>query len=164
MGTRQLAIMLDTSVWLDYFIQGRDGSATAVRLVREAVEHNARLLYPARIMSDLFLEIRRDAASWVRASTDEVSRETARACHDYAWGCMEDLHELAEAVETDEASVEMALRFRSLSEDLEDNFVLVAAQRAAVDYLVTCDRVLLAKATVPALGPQDMMAVLEARL
>ena len=77
---------------------------------------------------------------------------------------MEDLHELATAVATDDTDVLTALKFRSLSEDLGDNLVLVAAQRAGVDYLVTSDNVMLNKATVAALAPQDMLSVLEAGL
>ena len=157
-------MLLDTSVWLDVFVPGRDGSATANRLVRMAVERNMQLLYMARTMVDLFYEIRRDAAEWVRASGREVSREAARVCHDYAWGCVEDLHELAETVPTDDADVLQALRYRSLSEDLEDNLMLVAAQRAGADFLVTSDRVLLGKATVAALTPQDMLTVMESGL
>ena len=142
----QLRIMLDANVWLDFFIPGRASSATASRLIRGAVERNAELLYPSHIIEDLFYEIRRDAAEWTRAGAGEVSREAARYCHDYAWGCMEDLHELATAVATD------------------DNLVLVAAQRAGVDYLVTSDNVMLNKATVAALAPQDMLSVLEVGL
>ena len=164
MAGGQLRIMLDANVWLDFFIPGRASSATASRLIRSAVERNAELLYPSHIIEDLFYEIRRDAAEWTRASAGEVSREAARYCHDYAWGCMEDLHELATAVATDDTDVLTALKFRSLSEDLGDNLVLVAAQRAGVDYLVTSDNVMLNKATVAALAPQDMLSVLEAGL
>ena len=164
MSTPKPQIMLDTNVWLDVFVPGRNGSATATRLVRDAVEANATLLYSARILTDLFYEIRRDAAEWVRASAGSVSKEAARLCHDYAWSCIEDLHQLAVAVGTDDADVWLSLKYRSLSEDLEDNLVLAAAQRAGVDYLVTSDRVLLSKATVAALAPQDMLTVLEAGL
>jgi hypothetical protein len=53
---------------------------------------------------------------------------------------------------------------RGLNEDLEDNFVLAAFERAHVDYLVTSDCQLRQKATVPALAPKDMTALLEARV
>ena len=74
MSTPKPQIMLDTNVWLDVFVPGRNGSATATRLVRDAVEANATLLYSARILTDLFYEIRRDAAEWVRASAGSVSK------------------------------------------------------------------------------------------
>lgn len=164
MAGRQTQILLDANVWLDFFVPGRLGSGTVSRLVRKAIEANALMLYPSYILEDLFYEIRRDAAEWVRASAGEVSREAARYCHEYAWGCIADLHELASAVPTDDADVWLALKYRSLSEDLEDNLVLAAAQRSAADYLVTTDRVLLNKATVAALAPQDMLTVLEAEL
>lgn len=164
MAGQQMQILLDVNVWLDFFVPGRMGSGTVARLVRTAIGANVQMLYPAHILEDLFFEIRRDAAEWVRASAGEVSREAARYCHEYAWGCVTDLHELASAVPTDDADIWLALKYRSLSEDLEDNLVLAAAQRVAVDYLVTTDRVLLNKATVAALAPQDMLTVLEAKL
>lgn len=160
----QTQILLDANVWLDFFVPGRAGSAAVARLVRKAVETNAQMLYPAYILDDLFYEIRRDAAEWVRASAGEVSREAARYCHEYAWGCITDLRELASAVPTDDGDVWLAIKYRSLSEDLEDNLVLAAAQRSGATYLVTTDPVLLNKATIAALGPQDMLAVLEAGL
>ena len=120
MGAANPRIMLDTTVWIDFFVPGRSGSATAMRLVRSAIEAGAELLYVSGILSDLFYEVRRDAAEWVRASSGEVSRDAARLCHGYAWGCVEDLHELATAVGTEDADVHRALRYRSLSEDLEE--------------------------------------------
>ncbi|MBP3893997.1 MAG: PIN domain-containing protein [Atopobiaceae bacterium] len=164
MSVKAPQIMLDTNVWLDVFVPGRAGSATATRLVRSAIEANATLLYSARIITELFYEIRRDAAEWVRASAGSVPKEAARLCHDYAWSCIEDLYQLAVAVGTDNADVQLALRYRTLSEDLDDNLMLTAAQRADVDYLVTSDRILLSKATVAALAPQDMLTVLETGL
>lgn len=164
MSASKAQIMLDTNVWLDVFVPGRAGSATATRLVRSAIEANATLLYSARILTDLFYEIRRDAAEWVRASEGSVPKDAARLCHDYAWSCIEDLHQIATAVATDDSDVWMALKYRTLSEDLDDNLMLTAAQRADVDYLVTSDRILLSKATVAALAPQDMLTVLEAGL
>ena len=41
--------------------------------------------------------------------------------------------------------------------------VLAAAERAHVDYLVTSDRQLIQKATVPALAPKDTTALFEVR-
>lgn len=161
MSAPQLKILLDSHVWIDFFVPGRSGSATATRLVRSAIEANAELLYSSRVLDDLFYEIRRDAAEWVRASSGDMPKSAARLCHDYAWGCIEDLNDIATAIGSDDADLQTALKLRSLSEDLDDNLMLAAAQRASVDYLVTADRVLLNKATVAALAPQDMLTVLQ---
>ena len=82
MAGKQTQILLDANVWLDFFIPGRLGSGTVVRLVRTAVNANVQMLYPAHILEDLFFEIRRDAAEWVRAGAGEVSRAAARYCHE----------------------------------------------------------------------------------
>jgi predicted nucleic acid-binding protein len=62
----------------------------------------------------------------------------------------------------DNSDVWLARKYRTLHDDFEDNFILAAAERAKVDFLVTSDQSLLRKATVAALSPQDMLAVLKA--
>ena len=88
MSAPRLRILLDAHVWIDFFVPGRSGSATAIRLVRDAIEANAELFYSSRVLADLFYEIRRDAAEWVRASSGDMPKQAARLCHDYAWGCI----------------------------------------------------------------------------
>ena len=154
-------LLLDTNVWLDYFIPGRGGFEGARRLFCSAIEHDALLVYPARIIGDVFYAVRRDAKAWMRLGGKQVNDAVGNVCRDHAWDCVKDMSELATAIGLDEADVWKAIKLRGLNEDLEDNFVLAAAERAHVDYLVTSDRQLIQKATVPALTPSDMTAVLE---
>lgn len=86
----------------------------------------------------------------------------ARAIAEIAWGCVDNLCEFATAVGLDNSDVWLARKYRTLHDDFEDNFILAAAERAKVDFLVTSDQSLLRKATVAALSPQDMLAVLKA--
>jgi len=62
-------------------------------------------------------------------------------------------------VGADEADVWLAAKYRALNEDLEDNLVLAAANRAKADYLITNDTQLIAKSPVPALTPRDWLAI-----
>ena len=155
-------MLLDTNVWLDFFIPGRAGFDRARRFMRSAIEHDAMLMYPTRILADVFYEVRRDAKAWLRFGGKPITEEAGLACRNHAWDCVRDMNELATAIGEDGSDVWVALKLRALNEDLEDNFVLAAAERAQVDYLVTSDRQLIQKATVPALTPQDMTALLEA--
>lgn len=155
-------LLLDANVWLDFYIAGRAGFDVARRFMRSAIEHEAVLMYPTRILADVFYEIRRDAKKWFRADGITVTDVVGRACRDHAWDCVKDMNELAIAVGMDGSDVWLALKLQGLNADLEDNFVLAAAERARADYLVTSDRQLIQKATVAALTPQDMCAVLEA--
>jgi predicted nucleic acid-binding protein len=64
----------------------------------------------------------------------------------------------------DEADMWLARKYRAVHEDLEDNFVLAAADRAQVDYLVSSDVRLLRKARVPAVAPAELLRILEASI
>ena len=79
-----------------------------------------------------------------------------------AWSCIENMREQAIAIGADESDAWLACKYRPLSEDLEDNFVLAAAERAEVDFIVTGDKTLIQKATVAAYTPQDALKYLEA--
>ena len=65
------------------------------------------------------------------------------------------MRERATAIGADESDVWLACRYLPFNNDLEDNFVLAAAERAQVDYIVTNDETLIRKSTVPAFTPED---------
>lgn len=68
--------------------------------------------------------------------------------------------EITTAVGVDESDLWLACKYRNLTWDLEDSFVLAAPRRAEVDYLVTSDQALIQKASVAVLTPVDMTALL----
>lgn len=122
------------------------------------------LMYLARILPDVFYKVRMHFKAWMRRTALWEGDESVIACRDQAWDCIKDMDEIATAVGLDGSDVWKAIRLWGLNEDLEDNFVLAAAIRAHVDYLVTSDCQLIQKATVPALTPSDMTALLETRI
>lgn len=77
-----------------------------------------------------------------------------------AWACVDRMRDFAVAVGADESDVWLASKYRSFNWDLEDNMVLAAAKRANVDYLATNDKDLIAKATVAALAPADLVKLI----
>jgi predicted nucleic acid-binding protein len=170
MNPTPLRILLDTNVWLDLFIPSNPGHAIAWKLIRLAAAYedpagrDVVLLYPARILGDVFYKVRLEAKRWVASATTGSAEAKALACRDHAWDCINDLCELGQAVGMDEADVWLARKYRAVHEDLEDNFVLAAADRAQVDYLVSSDVRLLRKARVPAVAPAELLRILEASI
>lgn len=156
------AILVDSNVWIDAFVPMAKGHKEARRFLLAAQLADQVLLYPAHCVADVFYKVRAHFKHWMKGTTLWVGQESAIACRDLAWDCIKDMDGVATAVGVDGSDVWMALKLRGLNADLEDNFVLAAAERARVDYLVTSDRQLIGKATVAALTPQDMCAVLEA--
>lgn len=162
MSGQTLKLLLDTNVWLDLFIPSNPGHRAAWDFLRATASYDDSagrdvvLLYPARIMGDVFYKVHLEAKRWLRTSQFGTEEERARACRDHAWDCVQDMHELATAVGTDESDVWLALKYRSVHEDLEDDFVLAAADRAQADYLVTSDTRLARKARVATGTPREL--------
>lgn len=154
-------ILVDTNVWVDAFLGHRSGHKDAMAFLAEAQRASAQLVYPIGALQDVFailiMELKRKTRE-VR-DIDEACMSTIRRV---AWGCVDTLREGSTAVGADESDAWLACKYRKLNWDLEDNMVLAAAKRAEVDYLVTSDRVLLAKANVAAMTPADTAALLGA--
>lgn len=151
-------ILLDTNVWLDLYIPNRQNAAVSKELVVLG-EQKAYLMYPVRIICDVFFQICLEAKQWVRQSRP-LTQDYANAIRDHAWDCVEHMRSIATAIGADDSDVWHACKLRALHEDLEDNFVLAAASRAKVDYLVSSDVRLLRSASVAAHTPKDMLRIM----
>ena len=157
-----LLLLLDTNVLLDEYIPTRPSSAESRQLIDLALEQGHTLLYAARAIVDVHYVISCTFKQMVRKERGTVSAEDALTIAEIAWGCIDNLCELATAVGMDNGDVWLARKYRTLHNDFEDNFILAAAERANADFLVTSDKQLLLKATVAALSPKDMLALLTA--
>ncbi|MBR3226608.1 MAG: type II toxin-antitoxin system VapC family toxin [Atopobiaceae bacterium] len=161
MSAKTLNIVCDTNVWIDAFIPSRQHCAVARELLVCATSQGHNLLYSGHSLVDVFYEVNREAKQWFRCSGVEVDETRAHAARAHAWSCIEDIHEVATAIACDEPAVWYALKLRALNEDLEDNFVLAAAQRISADYLVTSDARLRHNSNVATLSPENMLTVLK---
>ncbi len=154
-----LKILVDTNVWLDSFLGFRAGHKSAMAFLAAAQEEDALLMYPVGALQDIFAILIME----LKRKTREV-RELDASCMSTirrtAWSCIDALREGATAAGADESDAWLACKYRNFHWDLEDNMVLAAAQRVSADYLVTNDRILISKATVPALAPSDLTALL----
>lgn len=162
-ATAPLRLLVDTNVWIDYFLGTRAGYASACSFVNAAHEAEAQLLYPASSLKDIFYLLTRELKRISYSEREELSPGDAEAIRRIAWGCVDNVRELAVAVGVDESDLWLACKYRTLTWDLEDNVVLAAAKRSEADYLVTNDRALRERSTVAALSPADMVKVLRAR-
>lgn len=162
MKKHPLRLLLDTNVLLDEYLPTRPSSADSRQLIDLALEQGHVLLFPARAIVDVHYVISRTFKQMVREERGVILEADARAIAEMAWGCVDNLCELATAVGMDGSDVWLARKYRALHGDFEDNFVLAAAERADADFLVTSDRRLLRKATVAALSPKDLLALLRA--
>ena len=153
-------ILVDTNVWIDNYCGARPGAVGSRAFIDAACALDAQLCYPVHILKDVFYSIGATLKHMAVQSGQTLSEEHARAICDVVWGCIDNMCELAAAVGADESDAWRARKYRSLSNDLEDNFVLAAAERAHVDFIVTRDERLLRRSSMPAFTPEDAVAYL----
>lgn len=162
MVSQNPALLIDTNIWLDYFLPDRPGNDEAVSFISFAYERECPLLYPASIAKDIFYltanALKRDA----RARKGTLSERDAAAATETAWGCVNSMREQATAVGADESDLWTACGLRNLHNDLEDNLIVAAAQRSSATYLITSDELLIKHAPVAALTPGDALKLLQA--
>lgn len=157
---RQKLLLVDTNVWMCNYVPMRVGHGEAREFFRTAWEHEAQLLYPAPILKDMFYLLGLEYKRQIRSKKGELSQTDATAVNELAWGCVQNMREVATAVGVDDSDLWLACKFKALGTDLEDNVVLAAAQRSKADHLVTFDKDLIRKAPVSAMLPADMTTLL----
>ena len=162
------ALLLDTNVWLDYYLATRAGHQTACALIERACASDVELLYTVGGSKDLyylvalyFKRAARAAATKDATGSGELSPEQGQAAARAAWACVDHLDEIATAVGCDQSDIWMARKQRKLHPDYEDDLVIAATLHARGACLVTSDAQLIAHAPVAALSPADALAYLE---
>ena len=161
MNDRGLTLMLDTNVWLGAFIASRPDSGVARDLLDAAYMHGATLAYASGSLRDVFFHVGAAFKRQAREDKGSLSEGDAAAINEIAWACAESMREMGTAVPADESDLRLAMKYRRLHSDLEDDMLIASAQRAKADYLVTSDKALIAHAPIAALSPADMIAVLQ---
>lgn len=156
-------ILVDTNVWLDVYIPGRPGAQAANELIEEASRQGAHLVFPSHACLDVFCRVSFEHKRWVRESS-ELTEAWAVAIKRYAWDCVNDLRKIATAVPVDSSDLYLACKHRDAHDDLEDDLVLAACQRAHANYLVTNDRKLLRHSPVETKTPSAMVGLLRSGL
>lgn len=161
MPNQRPSLLVDTNVWLDYYLPERKGSKVAADIVSFAFEYEYPLLYPTAIAKDVFYLIASTLKQTSRSEKGGLSHSDAETATEVAWACVNNMREQATAVGADESDLWQACNLRSIHNDLEDNLIVAAAQRANATYLVTNDETLIKHAPVATLTPGDALKLLQ---
>ena len=109
----------------------------------------------------MFYIAERQFKEYAREMQGTLTEDGAAASTNNAWEVAEGLNDVATPIAMDAADVWMARKLRSVHNDLEDNLVIAAAERANADYIVTSDAKLLQNPHVRALTAADMLTHLQ---
>lgn len=159
-----MRLMLDTNIWLDYFIPERRGHAQAFQLIHRCIRGDVGLLTAVGVLKDLNYLLQLDQKSWLRAQGVEVGEQEALVAKEEALACTQLVLDNCTLVCGSANDARMALKLNSVHPDFEDNLVVVAALNAKADMLVSNDEALVRHCAAPALGCADAIAWLEARI
>ncbi len=151
--TKVSSLLLDTNVWLDYFMGEGPCVGEISRLIAHAQTSSLSLLYAPTTAKDLFYLIPRRLR--MRGGDDGVSYAPA------AWACLERMMEVAAAAPLSFPECELARMLRKKFPDFEDNLIIAAAETADVDYIVTQDKVFLSQAPEACITPARAAELLD---
>ena len=145
-----LKLLVDTNVWLDYFLARSRTHAEAAELIAAADgSERIELLTSSLSLKDLAYVLAQDMKVGARAAGAEVTPEVAAAARETAWACARFVLDASLVVPVGRDEVLRAFALRPVHDDLEDDLLLGAACRAGADYVVTHDRELARRSPVP---------------
>ncbi len=154
-------VLVDSCVWVDSYLGDHPKHDESLAFLREAWDKDVTLLYGASKLESMFYVLAAEMKRIIRAEKGALSDADALAARAFAWGCVENIRELATSVGLNEGDLWLASKYRSVSPDLEDNVLLAAAKRVNADYLVTWDAALLRTPVVRTATPSEMREVLK---
>ncbi|MBQ9043689.1 MAG: PIN domain-containing protein [Eggerthellaceae bacterium] len=152
------SVLCDVNIWLDFYFGDRKGHDMARRLVLQGQKQGLMFMVPASCLSDFFYICQASFKKGVLERYGAVSDEQGIAAREGAWAAMESLLRIATVVGADMSDAEIALKFKDVHRDYEDDLVIAAALRAKPDCLVTRDAKLQAKSPVLALTAEEACA------
>ena len=143
--SHQISLLIDTNVWMDYYDASRSGSKAAFKLINNALEHGAELVYTVPSSKDVFYLIGRAYKGVLRAVNQERSSEdlAVEAC-EMAWGCVRNMSEIATAVGCDGRDVWDAAKTEAFASRLRGQFDYCCIYSAGSDALKQMMRVCFA--------------------
>lgn len=156
------SLLLDTCVWLDYYLGNRPGSNDARALIDAVTKTGIDLLYAVTSIKDVYFLVCASVKRQVRQhSGGELTEEDAACAESLAWGIVGNMEENATAVGLDVSDVWVASKQRPLHKDFEDNLVVAAAMRSKASCLVTNDAALRQQCCVLAKSCAEAGAMVE---
>ncbi len=150
--TKIASLLLDTNVWLDYFMGEGPCLGEISQLIARGQTNALTLLYAPTTAKDLFYLIPRRLR--LRGGSDGVSYVPA------ARACLERMMEIAVAAPLSFPECELARMLNKKFPDFEDNLILAAAQAAQADFIVTQDKAFLAQAPEACITPARAIELL----
>lgn len=140
---RPLKILVDTNIWLDYFLARSNQHRTVSEFLTRTVEREDVVLYVASLsLKDIAYQLASQMKLDARRAGREVDAHIAAAAREVSWGCVRNVLKKAIVAPVGNTEVLNAFVFKRFHDDLEDDLVLGALDAIDGDYLMTHDAAL----------------------
>lgn len=151
-------LVVDTNVWIAYFIGDDDMHRKAKRFFHAADEHQTTLVYAAVSAKDVFYVVPRQLRMAAKASGDDMPGISYLP---YGWACIRSMTEMAVAATTGLPECDLAWMLRNQHGDFEDNLIIATAETCGADYVVTYDRQLIERFAPVCITPDQALNILQ---
>ena len=157
-SVKPLMLLLDTSVWMDYFLARQRSHNEVAEIVALAQDsETVALCVSSHSLKDIAYLMASAMKAESRREGIDVTSEVGAAARETAWGCVRCIVDSALVVPVGRGEVLQAFTFKALHPDFEDDLLLGAAYCADVDYLVTSDELLARHAPVTCVDPEQAL-------
>lgn len=152
MGTKPLKLLVDTNVWLDYFLARNPRHREVARLLATAAKSESAVLYVASLsLKDVAYLLACDMKRGARKAGREITPQVVAAARETAWACVRKVVDFALVAPVGHAEVLQGFAYKAVHDDFEDDLILGVAYRTGVDYIVTHDDELARRSPIPCL-------------
>lgn len=134
-------IVLDTNVWVDYYINRDIKSKAIIRLMSAIEDHGSMLATTDGICKDVFYvistEMKQDDNGNVVLGEDWAIAESAREA---AWACIRDMTRRSINIPGTSSDPMRAITLRDIHDDFEDNLLIAVCEYNDVRMIVSSDK------------------------
>ena len=154
-SNKNLSLLIDTNVWIDYFMRTEPDKGTSERLLEAAALNDIALLVCPTTLKDVFYLLPR------RFKREDAAMGKQGGPYDaVAWACIERMLEVATPSPLGLFECTMARTLRGKFGDYEDNLVLSSGESAQADYIVTRDVELLRRFPEACITPERALELI----
>lgn len=139
-ASHPLVMLVDTNVWLDYFLARSERHRTVNEFLARALDREDIVLYVASLsLKDLAHLLASQMKLDARRAGKAVTGDVAAAARKVAWACVRNVLERAIVVPVGHTEVLGAFTLRHLHDNLEDDLILATAESINADAVLTHD-------------------------
>ena len=155
-------IVVDTNVWLDYFMGFRNLHDDAKRFIVEACRQDIPLVVPAHALKDVFFLVQQQLKAENKRDGKLGPQAAAECARRTAWAVIDCIMDMAAVGPSDQSDAWIASKQRSLHSDYEDNLVVACGMRLDARLLVTNNQSLIRHSAIPALDAKHAYELIAA--